>query len=121
LGGRQGAARAVSSGGHLLAFGPFGFGDHFGGALGVAEGQQVCVLGEAPRDIVVEQNDLSVDDGILFFIAFQRSPNRQFIPIQRRLAASDALNRHTLHTSSAIFACPPGVEPGGFLGEELFA
>ena len=43
----------------------------------------------------------------LFFIAFQRSPTRQFIPLQRRLAASDALNRHTLHTSSAIFACPP--------------
>lgn len=56
----------------------------------------------------------------LFFICFQRDPRRQFVPIQRRLAASDALNRHTLHTASAIFACPPGARPGGFLGEGLF-
>jgi deferrochelatase/peroxidase EfeB len=60
-------------------------------------------------------------DAGLFFIAFQRDPARQFIPLQQRLAAADALNRHTLHTSSAIFACPPGVRPGGFIGEGLFA
>ncbi len=67
----------------------------------------------------VEPGSGQIDAG-LFFIAFQRSPSRQFIPLQRRLAASDALNRHTLHTSSAIFACPPGGQPGGFIGEELF-
>jgi len=60
-------------------------------------------------------------DAGLFFICFQRDPERQFIPIQRRLAASDALNHHTLHTSSAIFACLPGCRQGGFIGEELFA
>lgn len=64
--------------------------------------------------------DGTLDAG-LFFIAFQRSPTRQFIPLQNRLAAFDALNRHTLHTSSAIFACPPGARPGGFVGEGLFA
>jgi deferrochelatase/peroxidase EfeB len=60
-------------------------------------------------------------DAGLFFICFQRDPERQFIPIQRRLAGSDALNRHTLHTASAIFACPPGCKAGGFVGEDLFA
>jgi deferrochelatase/peroxidase EfeB len=60
-------------------------------------------------------------DAGLFFICFQRDPERQFIPLQRRLAASDALNHHTLHTASAIFACPPGCKPGGFVGEGLFA
>jgi deferrochelatase/peroxidase EfeB len=60
-------------------------------------------------------------DAGLFFICFQRDPERQFIPIQRRLAESDALNHHTLHTASAIFACPPGCKPGGFVGEGLFA
>jgi deferrochelatase/peroxidase EfeB len=60
-------------------------------------------------------------DAGLFFICFQRNPERQFVPLQRRLAASDALNRHILHTASAIFACPPGVKPGGFVGEGLFA
>jgi deferrochelatase/peroxidase EfeB len=57
----------------------------------------------------------------LFFICFQRDPYEQFVPIQRRLAASDALGRHTIHTGSALFACPPGVSPGGFIGEGLFA
>jgi deferrochelatase/peroxidase EfeB len=57
----------------------------------------------------------------LFFISFQRDPQRQFIPIQRRLAANDALGRHLLHTGSGVFACPPGVRPGGFIGEGLFA
>lgn len=60
-----------------------------------------------------------IDAGLLF-ICFQRDPD-QFIVIQRRLAASDALNHHTLHTGSAIFACPPGAKPGGFVGEGLFA
>jgi deferrochelatase/peroxidase EfeB len=68
----------------------------------------------------VEPGSGQIDAG-LYFIAFQRSPIRQFIPLQRRLAASDALNQHTLHTSSAIFACPPGIQPGGFVGERLFA
>jgi deferrochelatase/peroxidase EfeB len=60
-------------------------------------------------------------DAGLFFICFQRDPSRQFVPIQRRLASSDALNRHTLHTASALFACPPGAKRGGFIGEGLFA
>ncbi len=67
-----------------------------------------------------ERGSGQIDAG-LFFICFQRDPQRQFVPIQRRLAASDALNHHTLHTASAIFACPPGCQPGGFIGEGLFA
>jgi deferrochelatase/peroxidase EfeB len=69
----------------------------------------------------VEPESGEIDAG-LFFIAFQRSPERQFIPLQRRLAASDALNHHTLHTSSAIFAVPPGLtSSSGFIGDGLFA
>ncbi len=60
-------------------------------------------------------------DAGLYFICFQRSPRRQFIPLQRRLSESDALSRFTVHTSSAIFACPPGTLPGGFVGELLFS
>ncbi len=60
-------------------------------------------------------------DAGLFFISFQRDPQRQFVPIQRRLAAHDALSRHLLHTGSGIFACPPGASRGGFVGEGLFA
>ena len=60
-------------------------------------------------------------DAGLFFISFQRDPERQFVPVQQRLAAHDALSRHLLHTGSGIFACPPGVRPGGFIGDGLFA
>lgn len=60
-------------------------------------------------------------DAGLFFISFQQDPQRQFVPIQRRLAANDALSRHLLHTGSGVFACPPGVNSGGFVGEGLFA
>ncbi len=82
-------------------------------------GQRILRRGYSYSE-AVEPGSGQIDAG-LFFIAFQRSPIRQFIPLQRRLAASDALNRHTLHTSSAIFACPPGAQPGGFVGQELFA
>ncbi|MCK9903417.1 peroxidase [Parafrankia colletiae] len=48
-------------------------------------------------------------DAGLFFLAYQRDPRTQFIPIQRRLAGADALNEYIRHTGSAIFAVPPGV------------
>jgi len=50
-------------------------------------------------------------DAGLFFIAFMRSP-AQFIRLQSQLGAHDALNEYIQHTSSALFACPPGVAPG---------
>jgi deferrochelatase/peroxidase EfeB len=49
----------------------------------------------------VEPESGEIDAG-LFFIAFQRSPTRQFIPLQQRLAASDALNHHTLHIAGPL-------------------
>lgn len=59
-------------------------------------------------------------DAGLFFLAFMRNPGRQFVPMQRALATADALNEYTEHTGSAVFACPPGVQPGGWWGEPLF-
>ena len=59
-------------------------------------------------------------DGGLFFIAYQRDPRTAFVPIQRRLAEQDALNEYIVHTGSALFACPPGVAPGGWIGQGLF-
>ncbi len=83
------------------------------------QGQRILRRGYSYSESV-EPGSGQIDAG-LFFIAFQRNPTRQFIPIQQRLAAADALNKHTLHTSSAIFACPPGAQPGGFVGQGLFA
>ncbi|MFJ4736180.1 iron uptake transporter deferrochelatase/peroxidase subunit [Streptomyces sp. NPDC088770] len=48
-------------------------------------------------------------DAGLFFLAYQRDPRHGFIPLQRRLAASDALNEYIQHVGSAVFAIPPGV------------
>ncbi|MFF4754898.1 iron uptake transporter deferrochelatase/peroxidase subunit [Streptomyces sp. NPDC002514] len=48
-------------------------------------------------------------DAGLFFLAYQRDPRTGFIPLQRRLAASDALNEYIQHVGSAVFAIPPGV------------
>jgi deferrochelatase/peroxidase EfeB len=57
----------------------------------------------------------------LFFIAYQRNPARQFAAIQARLAASDSLNEYLFHIGSALFAVPPGPQPGGYVGESLLA
>jgi deferrochelatase/peroxidase EfeB len=55
----------------------------------------------------------------LFFICFQRDPERQFVAIQRRLGSSDALNEYIKHVGSAVFAVPPGARSGGYVGETL--
>lgn len=65
-------------------------------------------------------SDAATVAGGLFFICFQRDPRKQFIPIQRRLA-NDALSAHVEPVGSAIFACPPGAQPGGYVGAGLFA
>lgn len=60
-------------------------------------------------------------DAGLFFLAYQRDPRKQFIPIQNSLARSDVLNEYIRHVGSGIFACPPGVRPGTFWGQQLFS
>jgi deferrochelatase/peroxidase EfeB len=62
---------------------------------------------------------LSSPTGGLFFIALQRDPRRQFVSIQTRLSTRDRLTKYIVHQSSALFAVPPGVKPGGYVGETL--
>jgi deferrochelatase/peroxidase EfeB len=59
-------------------------------------------------------------DAGLFFLCFQSDPATGFIPVQRNLA-TDALNEYIKHTSSALFACPPGPADGQFWGQQLFS
>jgi deferrochelatase/peroxidase EfeB len=42
------------------------------------------------------------------------------VSIQRHLAGGDALNEFIRHEGSAVFAIPPGVGPGGSIGDTLF-
>ncbi|KVW70383.1 iron uptake transporter deferrochelatase/peroxidase subunit [Burkholderia ubonensis] len=59
-------------------------------------------------------------DAGLMFLAHQRDPRRGFIPINEKLAKLDIMNQFTTHVGSAIFACPPGAQPGSFIGAALF-
>lgn len=55
----------------------------------------------------------------LLFAAYQRDPMKQFVPVQQRLAAADALNPWITTVGSAIFAVLPGVPVDGYLGQPL--
>lgn len=60
----------------------------------------------------------TTDSGLIFAV-FQRNPATQFTPVQRRLAAADALNPWITTVGSAVFAILPGVTEGGYLGQSL--
>jgi deferrochelatase/peroxidase EfeB len=61
-----------------------------------------------------------LDQG-LAFVSFQRSIDRQFLPIQQRLDG-EPLEEYILPEGGGYYFALPGVpEPGGFLGEGLFA
>lgn len=66
-----------------------------------------------------ESTPAGVQAGQLF-CCFQADPRTGFIPIQRRLSRSDALNTHTQHIGSAVFAIPPGVRHGQSWSAALF-
>lgn len=61
-------------------------------------------------------------DAGLFFIAFVKDPRTHYVPMQMTMAKQDILALEYLkHTGSGLFAVPPGVKQGGFIGEGLFA
>ncbi|MFJ4503875.1 iron uptake transporter deferrochelatase/peroxidase subunit [Streptomyces sp. NPDC088864] len=61
-------------------------------------------------------------DAGLFFLAYQRDTRKAFVPMQRRLAAHDALNEYIQHVGSAHFAVPPGVrDKDDWWGRALFS
>jgi dye decolorizing peroxidase len=62
-----------------------------------------------------------ISDSGLLFLAYQRDPVTQFIPVQQRLADFDALNPWITSVGSAVFAILPGVAKGEYLGEQLLS
>ena len=58
-------------------------------------------------------------DAGLFFLAYMRDPQKQFVPMQRALANNDLLMEYIKHTSSSVFAIPGGVAEGGYWGQRL--
>jgi dye decolorizing peroxidase len=65
----------------------------------------------------------SGQDAGLLFAAYVADVDRQFVPVQRRLAENDLMNRWTTPVGSAVFAILPGTggDPGAWLGQSLLA
>ncbi|MFL6089644.1 MAG: iron uptake transporter deferrochelatase/peroxidase subunit [Aeromicrobium sp.] len=66
-------------------------------------------------------NEMGRMDAGLFFIGFVRNPEKQFIPIQTAMSKNDALMEYLRFTQSSIFAIPPGIKDGEYVGQALFA
>ena len=64
-------------------------------------------------------NEMEYDAGLLF-ICYQRDPRNGFTRVFEPMAKLDALNQFVTHTGGGLFACPPGVSEGGFIGQQLF-
>ncbi|MEW1750918.1 iron uptake transporter deferrochelatase/peroxidase subunit [Streptomyces angustmyceticus] len=64
------------------------------------------------------QRDDGPDAGLLF-LAWQADPRRGFLPVQRRLAQRDALNRFIRHEASGLYAVPGGCRPDEYIGQRL--
>ena len=62
-----------------------------------------------------------VQDAGLIFAAYTADPRRSFIPMQERIAASDAFNRWNVTIGSASYLIPPGCGEGDYLASGLFA
>jgi deferrochelatase/peroxidase EfeB len=59
-------------------------------------------------------------DAGLFFISFQKDPDKQFVAIQRKLGLQDGLMEYLQHTGGGLWAILPGARAGQNLGSGLF-
>jgi len=66
-------------------------------------------------------DDIGGLDAGLFFLAYVRNPETHFIPIQMQMAKADALMEYLKVRGSALFAVPPGIAEGEYVGQALFA
>jgi deferrochelatase/peroxidase EfeB len=59
-------------------------------------------------------------DAGLMFVCYQRDPRTGFIKLFERMAKFDMMNQFVTNTASALFAVPPGIARGEFVGQRLF-
>ncbi|MGW0483063.1 Dyp-type peroxidase [Nonomuraea sp. NPDC003214] len=64
--------------------------------------------------------DGTSDSGLLF-ASYQADVERQFVPVQQRLAEGDLLNEWVTTIGSAVFAVPPGCTADGWIGDRLLS
>jgi deferrochelatase/peroxidase EfeB len=75
----------------------------------------------APQDRAAPGDHGTTYDAGLLFMAYQKDPRSGFVQMFETMSRLDRLNRFATHVGSGVFAIPPGVPPGGFIGETLFA
>jgi deferrochelatase/peroxidase EfeB len=105
---------------------PFGQKNEFAPVIRDKEPPDCHIMVANPRKAGSEADgydaQISNPTGGLFFISFQRDPRRQFIPIQQRLATQDRFTvEYPVPRGSAMYAVPPGIRPGGYVGESILA
>jgi deferrochelatase/peroxidase EfeB len=82
------------------------------------DGMRILRRGYAYTDGIDPRTGL-LDAG-LFFIAFQKDPEKQFVAIQRKLGTQDGLSEYLQHTGGGIWAILPGAAAGQNIGSGLF-
>lgn len=65
------------------------------------------------------QDDGANRESGLIFLSHQADVAGQFLPLLARLDAADALNEWTTTIGSAVFALPPGFQPGSWLAQKF--
>lgn len=61
----------------------------------------------------------TLDAGLLF-ICYQKDPREGFTKMFEKMSRFDMLNQFTTHLGSGLFACPPGMRAGEYVGQRLF-
>lgn len=59
-------------------------------------------------------------DAGLFFLAYVSDPSTRYIPVQNAVAR-DGMAEYLQPTGSALFAVPPGISQGQYVGQALFS
>lgn len=79
-----------------------------------AEGhpEQVILRRVYAYDLEPDPTSEELSNSGMVFICFQKNPDLQFTPIQKRLDEGDRLNQWITHIGSAVFFIPPGTDPG---------
>lgn len=78
-----------------------------------AEGhpEQVILRRVYAYDLEPDPTSEELSNSGMVFICFQKNPDLQFTPIQKRLDEGDRLNQWITHIGSAVFFLPPGTDP----------
>lgn len=71
--------------------------------------------------VVPDPHQPTGEDAGLVFVVFAADAQRQFVPVQRRLAESDRLNQWVTTIGSAVYAVPPGAAEGEYVGQRLLS